>query len=141
MRLRIEVTQADIAKAKAYRWPLPLGQRCPVHRAIVRQTGCHHVEVGYEALTVCWGRSASVSSCRYAFPPQVSEQLRRYHQATGLERQMEPFEFDLELDARGAKLLCLNRPCSRCQDYPRERGGELCVDCQRYRDTIQRSWR
>ena len=89
MRLRIEVTQADITKAKAYRWPLPLGQRCPVHRAIVRQTGCQHVEVGYEALTVCWGRSAAVANCRYAFPPQVTEQLRRFHQGKGPDRQME----------------------------------------------------
>lgn len=141
MRLRIEVTQADIAKAKAYRWPLPLGQRCPVHRAIVRQTGCQHVEVGYEALTVCWGRSTSVANCRYTFPPQVTEELRRFHQSKRPDRQMEPFSFELELDIRGTKLLCLNRPCSRCQDYPRETGSDLCVECQEYRETIRRAWR
>ncbi len=141
MRLRIEVTQTDIAKANAYRWPLPLGQRCPVHRAIVRQTGCHHIEVGYEALTVCWGRSTAVANCRYAFPPEVTDKLRRYHQDTGGDRQMEPFSFDLELDARGAKLLCLNRPCSRCQDYPSENHSDLCVECQGYREAILQSWR
>lgn len=141
MQLRIEVTQADITKAKAYRWPLPLGQRCPVHRAIVRQTGCEHVEVSYEALTVCWSRAAVVAGCRYRFPPNVTEQLKRYHQEKGSARQMEPFSFELELDVRGTKLLCLNRPCSRCQIYPRETGSEVCWACLGYREMIGRSWR
>lgn len=143
MRLRIEVTKQDMAKATAsrwFRWLVPQGCRCPVYYAIVRRTGYRRVEVKPGALTIHWVRY-SLSGAVYAFPPEVTHWLRRYHHDTDAPGPMEPFSFDLELDTRGARLLGLSQPCVRCGDYPREHGNHLCTVCQAYREAMRQVWR
>lgn len=137
MRLRIEVTQADIAKAKTH-WRYD----CPIYHAVVRQTGCPNVEVKHNVLIVHWGRSRyGMRGLHYALPAEATKRIERYYQGEAAQRHMEPFAFDLELDRRGMKLLGLHPPCTRCGDYPRERASDLCVVCQEYRETMLNLWR
>ncbi len=139
MRLRVEVTQEDIAKANTRKWITLPWCNCPVYRAIVRQTGYRHLDVGLSKLMI---RSNSRgSSFVYDFPPEARQWLRRYHHGEGQDGPIEPFSFDLELDIRGAKFLCLNPPCPRCGDYPRETGKAVCGVCQDYRKSMEAYWR
>ena len=139
MRLRIEVTQADIDKAKARWWITPPWRNCPVYRAIVRQTGYRRVDVGLSKLVV-QGLGRGVWRV-YDFPPEARQWLYRYYHCRGEYESMEPFTFDLELDTRGAKYLCLNAPCVRCGDYPRESGEAVCAVCRDYRERMAAHWR
>ncbi|ETX05102.1 hypothetical protein [Candidatus Entotheonella palauensis] len=139
MRLRIEVTQEDIAKAKRLKWITLPWRNSPVYRAIVRQIGYRHVDVGLSQLTILGHRRSAWST--YAFPPEARQWLQRYYRSKGQHEPIEPFTFDLELDARGAKILCLNQPCSRCGDYPRESGETVCVVCRDYRERMATYWR
>ncbi len=136
MRLRIEVTQLDIEKAKTH-WRYD----CPIYHAIVRQTGCPNVEIGRSALIVHWGRRRWGKGLDYALPDEAIKWIESYYQHAGTQRCVDPFEFDIELDRRGVKLLGLNRPCSRCHDYPCEQAGDLCIVCRKYRETMQSLWR
>ncbi|ETW93978.1 MAG: hypothetical protein ETSY1_36850 [Candidatus Entotheonella factor] len=139
MRLRIEVTQTDITKAKTRKWITPPWRNSPVYRAIVRQTGYRHVDVGVSKLMV---RSNSRGVCfAYDFPPEARQWLQRYYHGQGQHEPIEPFTFDLELDTRGAKFLCLNPPCPRCGDYPRESGKAVCSVCRDYRERMEAYWR
>lgn len=130
---------------KTLRWITLPWYNCPVYRAIVRQTGYHHVIVGSSTLSVhtgvVGGNYPRNAGFVYDFPPEVGQWLQRYYQSKGKDWQLEPITFDLELDTRGAKVLCLNRPCIRCGDYPRENGHDLCNVCQDYRESMEAYWR
>lgn len=139
MQLRVEVTQEDITKAKTRRWITVPWCNSPVYRAIVRQTGYRHVDVGLSKLMI---RGNSRGSCFvYDLPPEARQWLQRYYHGKGLHEPIEPFTFDVELDTRGAKFLCLNAPCSRCGDYPRETGEAVCQVCRAYREHMAAYWR
>ncbi len=146
MRLRIEVTETDITRSKAHPWLEVVFRRCPIYRAIVRQTGYPHLEVETEWIRLHTGGSHNWSNPRgaglvYALPPEAVRRRQLYYEGKIAHRDMEPFSFDVELDVRGAKLLSLQRPCLRCGDYPRETGHELCTQCQAYRGEMQQYWR
>ena len=139
MRLRIEVRQEDIDKAKARRWITPPWRNCPVYRAIARQTGYRRVDVGLSKLVIQgFGRGVSWA---YDLPPEARQWLYRYYHGRDEHEGMEPFSFDLELDTLGTKFLCLNAPCMRCGDYPRESGEPVCVVCRNYRERMAAHWR
>ena len=139
MRLRIEVTQEDIAKSQTRKWLTLPWRNCPIYRAIVRQTGYRHIDVGLSKLMIRGnGRGAGFL---YDFPPEARQWLRWYHHDRDQDDPIEPFTFDLELDIRGAKFLCLNPPCSRCGNYPRETGQTICRVCRTYREHMQAYWR
>lgn len=143
MRLRVEVTEADIQKSKTLRWVTLPWYNCPVYRAIVRQTGYRHVIIGPSKLSIHTGVVGSsyprAAGFVYDFPPEAEQWLRRYFRSW--DWQLEPVTFDLELDTRGAKVMCLNRPCIRCGDYPRENGRDVCRVCRDYRESMEAYWR
>lgn len=139
MRLRIEVTQEDITKAKTLKWITFPWRNSPVYRAIVRQIGYRHVDVSPSRLTILGHRRSAWFA--YDFPPEARQWLQRYYQGKDQQDTIEPFTFDLELDVRGAKGLCLNPPCARCGDYPRETGQAVCSVCRTYRENMADYWR
>ena len=147
MKLRIVVTQQDIAKARRYRWLPNPRFHSPIYHAIVRQTGYRHIDVGRHHLRLHIGDiqthvlNTKDTGFFYTLPPEATQLLERFRQGKTLNGEMQPLAFDLELDARAVKLLCLNRSCLRCGDYPRESKSDLCAQCQHYRDTIKKSWR
>ncbi len=137
MRLRIEVTQADIAKAKARPWTAHRANGCPAYRALVRTTGYRRLSVSQNQLTISWGRMHEVC----ALPAEVTQRIKTYDEGKGAHGQMEPFTFELELDVRWAKLIFLHAPrgskrlscfdpCVHCGAHPREPGRDQCAVCQ-----------
>ena len=135
MRLRIEVTPTDIATAKTHR-----RFSDPIYHAIVRQTGCPNIEVKHSTLILYWGserqRRNPLFGQSYPLPPEATQRIEPDDQSKTAQQQTDPFGFDIELDRRGAKLLGLNAPCLRCGDYPREKASDICIVCQKYRETI-----
>ncbi len=137
MRLHVEITPLDIEKAQTHRH-----DDCPIYHAIVRQTGCPNVEIARSALIVHWGqRRYWGRGLDYALPAEVAQRVTSYYRDPAIPRKMESFEFDIELDRRGVKLLGLNRPCSRCGDYPCEQASDVCIVCRKYRETMLALWR